>query len=160
MLRRVEAKSSANSADGRTGGGLGWQGEGGSKQARRAGAGTDWQWRSGAGSTRGLRHSGRPVSNPGSFSCILLAFLCPRFFLLYHLCLFPYHLAVPLPTPFPRIPSLPPPLPPLSSSCLWILPPNCSLLFLTSSTLELSQTLSPPWLPGPSSWPVSLHCVP
>lgn len=39
----------------RTGGGLGWQGAGRSGQARRAGAGagTAWQWRRGAGSTRG-----------------------------------------------------------------------------------------------------------
>lgn len=74
MFRRVEAKSSANSEDGRR---AGWQGERKSEQARRAGAGTVWQWRSGAGSTRGPRHSGRCVSNPGSFSCILLASLSP-----------------------------------------------------------------------------------
>lgn len=52
------------------------------------------------------------------------------------------------------------PLPPLSSSCLWVLPPNCSLLSSTSSTPELSQTLSPPCLPGPSSQPVSLQYGP
>lgn len=52
------------------------------------------------------------------------------------------------------------PLPPLPSSCLWVLPPNCSLLSSTSSTPELSQTLSPPCLPGPSLQPVSLQYGP
>lgn len=152
LLRRAEAKSSPTV---RTGGGLGWQGQGRSEQARRARAGTVWRWRSGAGSTRGSGHRGRPISNSGSSAALSSPLF--RFFLLDHLCFSPHPLAVPLPTLSPASSSLPLPLPPVLLLPVDS-PPNCSLPFSTSSTPDLPQAPSPPSSLTP--WPHLSACFP